>query len=302
MSFITGAGSTNVDLIYENIKRLPSLGEEVFSEGFSVRLGGGIPATLINLSRLGIKTKIATELGGDMFSLFAKDEFEKAGASLYSLKGKSKIPLTVTSVISQKSDRTFLSYSGYTEPDDEMKEAFYKLSSGAKITLMQKSGYTEVYRKLKNEGTILVLDTGWDDNMSLESYKEYLELADYYTPNKAEAMKITNTASPLEAAKALKKHFERVIVKLDSEGCLGIDENGKRFTVKSIESFKHVDSTGAGDAFLAGFCYGLYKGFSFEDSILAGNVTGGKAVTDYGALSAYCTEEELLGYIKAYKK
>lgn len=44
-------------------------------------------------------------------------------------------------------------------------------------------------------------------------------------------------------------------------------ENGKKFYVSQVDDFKHVDSTGAGDAFLAGFIYGLYHEKSFEDSI-----------------------------------
>ncbi len=44
-------------------------------------------------------------------------------------------------------------------------------------------------------------------------------------------------------------------------------QNGKKFYVSQVDDFKHVDSTGAGDAFLAGFIYGLYHEKSFEDSI-----------------------------------
>ena len=72
MSFIAGAGITNVDLLYQNMPKIPDVGEEVYTDKFSLQLGGGLPATLFNLGRLGIATKIATELGNDMFSNFAK--------------------------------------------------------------------------------------------------------------------------------------------------------------------------------------------------------------------------------------
>jgi sugar/nucleoside kinase (ribokinase family) len=79
---------------------------------------------------------------------------------------------------------------------------------------------------------------------------------------------------------------------VDKDGCIGIDENGP-FFCRSIASFVNVDSTGAGDAFLAGLCYGLFHGFPFRDCVRFGNVTGGKAVTAVGALSAYVSENEL---------
>ncbi len=47
-----------------------------------------------------------------------------------------------------------------------------------------------------------------------------------------------------------------------------------------------MDTTGAGDAFLAGFCYGLYHGKSAE-SILYGNLTGATSVTQVGCLTNF---------------
>ena len=299
MGFITGAGGTNIDLLYSGMERIPDVGEELYSEDFSLQLGGGLPATLINLSRLNIKTKIATQLGQDMFSDFAKSEFKKAGADIVNLYSGNKIPLTITSAVILPEDRTFFSFTGYTEPDDRMKEEFYQMSKGADITLMERSGYLDVYKKLHEEGTLLILDTGWDDNMSLEAYSDYLEIADFYTPNQKEAMKITAKNTPEEAAYTLKKYFDKVVIKLDKDGCLGLDD--EIFYVRSIDEFNHVDSTGAGDAFLAGFAYGLYHRYPFKDSILFGNITGGKAVTKAGALSAHLTEKELLEFYEKYK-
>ena len=81
MAFISGAGATNVDLLFQGFDRLANEGEELYAKDFSLQLGGGVPATLINLGRLGIETKIATELGNDMFSEFAKGEFLKNGVT-----------------------------------------------------------------------------------------------------------------------------------------------------------------------------------------------------------------------------
>ena len=58
-NFIAGIGCTNVDILYSGIDRLPNEGEEIYAKHFSLQLGGGVPATLINLGRLGIKTNTA---------------------------------------------------------------------------------------------------------------------------------------------------------------------------------------------------------------------------------------------------
>ncbi|MDE5973773.1 MAG: carbohydrate kinase family protein [Eubacterium sp.] len=298
MAFIAGAGATNVDLLYQGFDRLAGVGEELYCKDFSLQLGGGLPATLINLGRLGISTKIATELGSDIFSNFAKEKFVKNGVNPTNLYSGEGIPLNITSAIILPKDRTFYTYGkGNIEPDEKALETFYNIAKGSKICMMQLGGFLPVYRKLKEEGTILVLDTGWDDEMSLEKYNDYLELADYYTPNRKEAVKITGADTPENAAHALKQYFEKVVVKVDADGCIGIDGD-KEFFVPSIDEFVNVDSTGAGDAFLAGFMYGLFYDYSLKDCIKFGNVTGGKAVTEVGALSGYVTEKELLEYKK----
>ncbi len=300
MSFIAGAGATNVDLLYQGFDRLADVGEELYCKDFSLQLGGGLPATLINLGRLGISTKIATELGQDIFSKFATEQYINNGVSPTNLYKGSNIPLNITSAIILPSDRTFYSYGkGSIDPDDEAKETFYNIAKGSKITMMQLGGFLDVYKKLHDEGTKLVLDTGWDDEMSFEKYNDYLEIADYYTPNQKEAMRISGTTNPKDAAYSLIRYFDKVVVKVDKDGCMGIDDNNL-FFVPSIDEFKNVDSTGAGDAFLSGFMYGLFYDYPLKDCVLFGNITGGKAVTEVGALSGYVTEDELLRYKEKY--
>ncbi len=294
MAFIAGAGATNIDLLYENVPKIPDVGEEVYTDSFSLQLGGGLPATLINLGRLGIDARIATELGNDMFSTYAKEQFEKNNVSPVNLYKGSDIPLNITSAIILKNDRSFITYGkGSIEPDDKSKEEFYNIAKGAKICLMSPGGFLDVYKKLKSEGTVMVLDMGWDDNLTFEKYSELLSVADYYTPNQKEALKITGCNNAKDAAYALKKYFDKVVVKVDKDGCIGIDGD-EYFFCPSLEQYKNVDSTGAGDAFLAGFTYGLFHDYNLKDCIEFGNITGGKAVTAVGALSAYVNEKELL--------
>lgn len=296
MSFVAGAGATNIDLLYENMTKIPDVGEEIYTDRFSLQLGGGLPATLINLGRLGIEAKIATELGTDIFSEFAKKKYIENKVYPTNLYKGNEIPLNITSAIILKDDRSFITYGkGSIEPDEEAKEEFYSIAKGAKICLMAPGGFIDIYRRLKSEGTIMVLDMGWDEELSFEKYSELLEIADYYTPNQKEALKITGCSSAKDAAYALKKYFDKVVVKVDKDGCIGIDGD-KYFFCPSISEFKNVDSTGAGDAFLAGFVYGLFYDCSLKDCIEFGNITGGKAVTAAGALSAYVTEKELLKY------
>ncbi len=297
MSFVGAFGKLNVDLLYSGMPRIPNEGEEIYCKDFKVCLGGGLPATMINCSRLGVPAKISTFLGDDMFSNFAKDELEKSGTEYKSFES-TNYPLNVTSAIITSTDRTFVSYGGTENYTDEMYEKIYNYLKGAKVVAIQEN-ILPVYKELKKDGTILVLDTGYSEDMSIEKHKSLIEIADYYTPNIDETEKLTGTRDYKEALKVLGEYFDKPIVKLGKLGCAGYD--GDFFTVPNIDEFKCVDATGAGDAFLAGFIYGLYHDFDFRKCILAGNVTGGKCVTGVGCLTEYVNEQELSEYIKNYE-
>ncbi len=297
MEFAAGYGKTNVDLLFENMPRLPEEGEEIFTDRFSLCLGGGVPGTMVTLGRLGIKTKTVTELSNDMFSSFAKEEFRKAGVEPVNVYEGERIAVNITAGAITKNDRTFWSYGNNQNEVNSQK--IYEALKGAKVVAMHQDN-PEVYRRLKQEGTTIILDTGFVENMSLESYSEIFDIADYFLPNRTEALKITGETDPEKAAIKLSEFFETVIVKLDKDGCL-IYKNGEFTCVKSVDEFTRVDSTGAGDAFFAGFIYGLMKGESVEKCVLYGNLTGGKCVTAVGCTTAYLTEDELLSMAEKYK-
>lgn len=297
MSFVGAFGKLNVDLLYSGMPRIPNEGEEIYCKDFKVCLGGGLPATMINCSRLGVNAKIGTFLGNDMFSDFARKELDKSGTN-YEIFESQNYPLNVTSAIITSTDRTFVSYGGTETYSDEMLEKIYNALKGAKVVAMQEK-IIPVYKELKKDGTILVLDTGYSEDMSIEKHKELIEIADYYTPNIDETEKLTGTRDYKEALKILGEYFPKPVVKLGKLGCAGYD--GDYFVVDNIDEFKCIDATGAGDAFLSGFIYGLYNDFDFRKCILAGNITGGKCVTGVGCLTEYITKNEMKDYLEKYQ-
>lgn len=297
MAFAAGYGKTNVDLLFENMSRLPNEGEEIFTDRFSLCLGGGIPGTMVTLGRLGVECKTVTELSQDMFSEFALNEFCKAGVEPVNVYHGDKIAVNITAAAITKNDRTFVSYGN--EENSVTADEVYNALKGAKAVAMH-ADLPEVYEKLKKDGTTVILDTGFIEGMSLEKYEDLLKIADYFLPNRKEAEILAGTTDPKEAARVFGKYIETPIVKLDKDGCL-IYKNGEYILVNSIDEFVRVDSTGAGDAFFAGFLYGLMHDEPIERCVLFGNITGGKCVTAVGCTTAYFTEQELLSMAEKYK-
>lgn len=293
MAFVTGFGIPNLDFLYGGMPRLPKEGEEIYAQCFDVQLGGGVPATMINLRRLGVPVKFSTFLGQDQFSAMVESALQQNGVEYANLYQGTSMPITVTTAIITPADRTFVSYRDATTITPAMHEQVYQQSRGAKLVYMHMP-FLKVYQRLKAEypDTIFTFDVGWDDSLCMDMVRDYLELADYFTPNQKEALKITNTHTPQAAANVLEQYLDHVIVKLDCGGCL-IQEQGKLQVLPILPNVQAVDATGAGDAFMSGLLYGLYHNYPFADCVRFGNVMGGYCVQAVGCLTCAPTEHQL---------
>jgi ribokinase len=298
MNYVAGVGFANCDILYSGMPRIPGEGQEVYSSGLDIKMGGGVPATMINLSRLGVPVQFSTFLGKDMFSRVVEEELERSGLDYVNLYKGDGIPVGVSCVIITNNDRTFVSYRDDFKITDDMLEKIYLQSAGAKIVEMH-SSCLEIYKKLKKDHVTMILDTGWEDDLSIEKYSEYIELADYYTPSRGEAMKITGTSTPEDAIRVLGKYFRTPIVKLDKDGCM-VMKDGKITVIPPMDGVDSVDPTGAGDAFMSGLIYGLFHDRSIYDSIRFGNITGGTCVAGIGCLTNFVNENELLSIADKY--
>ena len=292
--FVIGIGRTNIDLIYSGLDHLPALGEEVYSKGFEIHLGGGAPGESVILSKLGIPAKIITWLGDGIFAGLARSEFRIGDPYIIDLYTGSGNPLVMSSTMVFDRDRTFLSYCEEIKLSDADIRRIRDEFRNAKIILMSPH-YHEIYDNPDLSVAVKIFDTGWEDDLSLSNpkYRDLIEKADYYLPNRREALKITGTSTVDEAADVLSEFFRHVVIKLDSEGCLIRDESGTRI-IPPMPGITAVDTTGAGDAFLSGFVYGLYHGYGIDDCARFGNITGGTCVQAYGCLTMTLTEAELL--------
>ena len=294
MRYIAGIGRVNCDLLYGGMPALPEEGTEVFSESFDLKLGGGVPAVMVSLHRLGVPVRLSTFLGKDQFSAFAQNELKKSGVPYENLYTGDKMPVTVTSVMITKEDRTFASYQDEISITKAMEERIYETLSGASIACMH-IGWLDLFTRLKKEKPELklILDFGWDSAASVKELEPYFRLADYYTPNLKEALKITGASTPEAAADVLSAYFEIPVIKLGGEGCL-VRCDGENRIIPPLPDVKPVDATGAGDAFFAGFLYGLYHEKDILSCVRYGNVMGGRCVENIGCLTSYVSEEQLL--------
>ena len=67
-----------------------------------------------------------------------------------------------------------------------------------------------------------------------------------------------------------------------------------------VQNVKVIDSTGAGDAFAAGFVSSLIKGYSYEKALRYASANGAYACTVMGGTGGACSNEELINFAKEH--
>ena len=132
----------------------------------------------------------------------------------------------------------------------------------------------------------VVFNTRMDDPKLRNALWESLPHLDYFIANDHEAFRLTGEDDPIKAADRLRSRgAQNVIVKLGPEGCYALSDE---FTgvVPALE-VAVVDTTGAGDAFAAGFIAALSNGAGVEAACEAGNQAGARIVQHLGAIAGW---------------
>jgi sugar/nucleoside kinase (ribokinase family) len=271
----------NLDILFNGIKRLPNVGEEIYSKDFKISLGGGKMVIPLVLDKLGIETKLGTYLGNDVQSKIAKILLKEQGFTSYTnFYEGDEDPTVVSSVLSLDEDRIIISNDVKTSIRDIDEDTVYNFLKDSNVVFAPYN-MINVLRRLKENEVKIVYDIGWDDNLDLNSYIETLKYIDVFAPNDKEAMKMTNTSTVEDAVKVLSKYVKHPVITIGNEGCITYKDN-KVIRVGLNNSYNVVDTSGAGDNFITGIVYGLLKDCEIEDCMKYGNIFGAKSTEVLG--------------------
>ncbi len=298
---VVGFGALNVDKLFK-VNHIASAEEESFIESHEQSCGGSAANTCVGLARLGRTVGFVGKIGEDAEGRLLKADFEREGVDcagiVHAKYGESG---TVMGFVDEQGQRALYIHSGVNDAF-AFEEINPKYVEGAKFVHLssfvgEKS--FDAQKRLLNSlpGTVKV---SFDPGM-LYAKKGYsllepiIEKADVMMPNRKELELISGKKTTAEGASYLvAKGVKVVAVKLGEEGCYVT--NGKEH--HQIEGFKVpvVDTTGAGDAFCAGFLLGLLERKSLLNCGRIGNFVASRCVTKMGARPGlpYKSDLELL--------
>jgi sugar/nucleoside kinase (ribokinase family) len=127
--------------------------------------------------------------------------------------------------------------------------------------------WVDILRRAKAHQLTISLDTNWDPSEQWDSHlAEALPLVDVLMPNEQEARFIARRDGLQEALAMLRKQVQVVALKLGADGAQ-VYAGAEVLTYKPPPADPGGDSTGAGDAFDAGFLAGWLRGLSLQASL-----------------------------------
>ncbi len=293
---VVGIGALNYDRLFK-VSKIACGDEEEFIISVTEACGGSAANTIVGLARLGLKTGFIGNVGNDFEGKEILRCFNEEGVDTSMIKilqGKSG---TVLGFIDENGERALYVYPGVNdyikigkeEIDYINRAKFVHLSSfvGEKSYKEQKRLVNKINAKISFAPGMLYAKKGIDEIRGIieRSFVVFL--------NKKEIETLTGM-NYLDGSKfLLDLGAKTVVVTLGKEGCI---INGK-IRVKSFDT-EVVDTTGAGDAFAAGFLYGIIKGYSLKKCGIIGNKVASLCISKFGARTGLPRKNEIENFIK----
>ena len=289
-------GALNVDKLYK-VNRIAAADEESEILDFKEAPGGSAANTAVGLARLGVRTgfigKVSADKEGKMLIQAFIDEGVNTDGIIVSEYGRSGI---VIGFVDEKGERALYVDPGVNSSID-FSEIDLKYASQADIIHLTSFVGEKSFQAQKRLVEALPQVSVTIDPGMIYARKRLEELAPLlnrclvFFPNEHEIKLLTGKDYREGAEILLGMGVKIVAVKLGSQGCYVTDGEESHL----IEPFKIkvVDSTGAGDAFCAGFLYGIINNRTLRECGILGNFVASRTLTEMGARNGLPRKDDL---------
>lgn len=280
---VLNLGRIYCDMVFRGLDGMPELGRELFARDFALTPGGGALITAAHLAALGRQSALLARFGTDALSSALFDEIDALGLDLQFLDRHETAGPQLTVVMVHGGDRAFLSRrAGHARPASF--EPALAWQQAAHLHIAEYATLHEMpdaIAKAKSHGLTVSLDPSWDADLIRDRlFFERAAGTDVFLPNMEEAEALTGQTDPQEAIAVLKRHFPVVALKRGGDGAMLAAGD----TVIELPSprVSVIDTTGAGDAFNAGFLHAWLNGADKSVALAAAIDAGTRSVQASG--------------------
>ena len=295
---VVGFGALNVDKLY-NVNKITCEDEESYITDFNRSCGGSAANTVIGLSKLGMKTGFIGKVSEDPDGNLLLENLQKEGVDTEGIivsEGRSGSVLGFVDCNGQRALYVDPGVNDLIEPNEvkldylENSKVLHLASFVGDSFKAQESIINEI-----SEDIIVSLDPGRIyAERGTEYLKNILNRTDIILTNQEELKYLTGNKYKTfkEGVELLLEYnINTVVIKRGDKGAYITNGDENCF----VEPFavKCIDTTGAGDAFNAGFLYGLLNDKNIEESGKLGNFIASCCIGESGAIKGLPKISEL---------
>lgn len=289
-------GEALVDLISTHV--VPTLKEAVEFRRF---VGGQPTGLAVNMARLGCRSGMAACVGEDGFGRFIAAQIENAGVSTDCLQTTPRSPTSMAIITRHPETADFLIARG-ADSHLEVNESINKYAAQSRIVhtsafgLSRDPARSTILRAMKiakAAGRLVSLDPNYhpkiwpDDSSFLSTLESAYRNVDISKPSLDDCVRLFGPGQ--EPASYLQRFLDWgcqiVILTMGAKGLLLATSKGETYRIEA-KNIQVADSTGAGDAFWAGFLWATLEGRPVLEAARIGQVLAETKVSAFGPLES----------------
>lgn len=301
------AGSIVLDILVRPVDDL-RFGTTALVESIEYRVGGNGANTSRALAILGVAVSLLGAVGNDAPAEMALAALNSCGVDTTEV---ARIPVPTASsvvLINSQGNRQFLHRLGasgevFAQPPSfaamERKASHFHLGSFFVIPNLRRNA-AQILAEARRAGLTTSFDTNWDPQGEwLAAAEPCLPHIDTLFMNEDECRMMTGTCDANAARLLIAKGVREVVLKLGPRGCALYTAN-EEIVCPGI-TVDAVDTTGAGDCFVAGFLAARRRGDSLARAGWFANAVGALNVQRIGAVEGVLSEEGVLAWMQEYR-
>lgn len=295
-------GNLVVDLIGRPVDLWPPRGGLLLLDELQSHIGGNGANCAAALARLGETVQLHGAVGDDLFGRFLLDRLRDEGVNCEQVRELPGESSGVTFVaVDTSGERSFLHHLGANAAAPEAAIApgtrHFHLASFFVLPSLTGEAAAKLLQQARRAGAATSLDVAWDVKGEwMNRLAPALPHVDWFLPSEAEARMLTGEVEPARMARTLLDRGCRgVVIKRGEQGAYlasaGMEIWSPAFRVDA------VDTTGAGDCFVAGFIHAQLASLDPRRALRFACAAGALSVSRLGAVTGLRPAEQILEWM-----
>lgn len=301
MNFI-GIGALNLDRLYK-VSSIAKGDSEIPIQETVEEPGGSAANTIYALGKLGMVAGFIGSVGNDEEGWAIRRSFNHIGVDTSGICVKPNVRTGfVIGLIDAQGERSLYIAPGANNllSQKDMDSRYLLQADYVHLSSFVSDEQLEVQKEIvklldKDKNKLSFAPGSLYVKKGFEALSPIIKKTHVLFLNEVEAKTLTGKDYEEASRSLIESGCNIVAVTLKGEGCFVTD--GSESMQVPAQKTEVIDTTGAGDAFCAGFLYGLAQGGNLKDSGTMGNIVAARCISKIGARRGLPQKKEVEMYL-----